>query len=98
MAVDSMVPDVPALRIIPASRLLSGDELWGVQAAGQWRLYAWAVRVELTVIRNAGLTDIVTVTGRQDGAPFRDAIDTTKHVLITFRTNAFAMKEDGEHD
>lgn len=45
MAVDSTTPDIPPLRIIPASRLLPDDVLWGARSrlgegwSPRWVLY-----------------------------------------------------------
>ena len=97
MAVDSIEPDVPALRIIPASRLLPGDELWGWRFPPTYR--RWRLWVEpVSVLKVAPSPDWrqVTIAGWE--------VDSGKHVtrnvgyhgdvLITFRTNAFAVKGD----
>jgi len=99
MAVDSTKPDIPALRIIPADRLLPDDELWGWRmSSGKagWHLWRAPVIVLAVTDVQGAAWDYIRVIGRE--------VSTGKHIvreianpgetLVLFRTNTYAVGGD----
>jgi hypothetical protein len=97
MAVDSTVPDVPALRSIPADRLLPDDELWGWRSApgaAQWHFWRSPVTITSVVDLSGAGWNYVRIKGREfiSGKEVIREVSNPGEVLITFRTNTYAVK------